>query len=57
MTPLRITALRFRARTESTDGQTSGGETRLSHIGAGATDLDDHAVEREENALEGRSTD
>ena len=50
-------ALRSRARAEPTDGHASGEEPRLPHIGPRATHLDGHTVEREENALEGRSKD
>jgi hypothetical protein len=57
MEPFKMMALWSRTRTEATDGQASGEEPRLPHIGPRATDLDDHAVEREENVLESRSMD
>jgi hypothetical protein len=50
-------ALWSRTRAEATSGQAAGEKPRLSHIGPRATDLEDHAVEREENEPEGRSMD
>ena len=55
--PFKMMALWSRTWTEATDGQASGEEPRLPHIGPRATDLDDHAVERAENVLESRSLD
>ena len=46
-----------RTRAETTSRQASSEEPRLPHIGPRATDLDDYAVEREENVPESRSMD
>ena len=48
--PFKMMALWCRTRAEATSGQAFGGEPRLPRIGPRATDLDDHAVEREERA-------
>ena len=55
--PFKMMALWSRTWTEATSGQAAGEKPRLPHIGPRATDLDDHAVEREENVLESRSMD
>ena len=57
MEPVKILALWCRTRAETTSGQAADEKPRLSHIGPRATDLDGHAVEREENMLESRSMD
>ena len=53
----KVMALWSRTRAEATSGQAAGEKPRLPHIGPRATDLEDHAVEREENESEGRSMD
>jgi len=53
----KMMALWSRTWTEATSGQDAGEKPRLPHTGPRATDLDGHAVEREENMLESRSMD
>ena len=57
MEPFEMMALWPRTRAEATSGQAAGEKPRLPHIEPRATDLDDHAVEREEDAPEDRSMD
>ena len=56
--PFKMMALWSRTWTEATSGQAAGEKPRVPPtIGPRATDLDDHAVEREENMLEIHSMD
>ena len=57
MEPFNVMALWSRIRTETNSGQTLGSKPRLTQQGPRATAPTDHAVNREEDELEGRSMD